>query len=540
MIARGQNKIGFDKTLEIARKAQAAYVVTGSFARIGEKVRLNAQLYDVSNGSLETAESLTVESPEKILTEIDLLSMKLVNRLGLAANVNEAMLAEAMTNNLEAYRFYSLGVEKSQALHSKEAIELLKKAVALDPNFAMAHARIGYTYSISWGLTEQGKPHLERAFALSARLTEKDRLCIAAWYSIAHLDFPAAINQFREIIAKFPAETESYARLGHLLAGEGQIEEAVNIYKQGLSIDPEAKNLYNLLGGIYSTLNRHAEAVEMGNRYVALAPQEANAYDSLGLFYQHAGDYPAAIESYNRALRLNPNFEIALVHLGNSYVQTGRYAAAEEVYKNYIQIAPSGPERARGYSYLAEIYLRKNNLTAADKAAAQSLKNSNYYFWESYLLARRHGDAARGAKYEQMAFNQTISNNRGARLNRRSEFYMRGTIALENNHPNEAIDNFKESLRYLPHSWDIKDLEDSLANAYLKTKRYDEAITEYERILGSNPNYPLAHFRLAQALENLNQLEAARSKYERFLQIWKDADTDIPEIIQAKNFLDNY
>lgn len=535
----GQEKFKFDKTLEIARKAQAAYIVTGSFARIGEKVRLNVQLYDVSDGSLETAESLTVENPEKILTEIDLLSMKLANHMGLAVGENETVLAEAMTDNLEAYRYYSLGVEKSQALHSKEAIELLEKAVMLDPNFAMAHARIGYTYSISWGLGEEGKPHLERAFALSARLSEKDRLSIAAWYAIANFDFAAAINQFREIIVRFPTETESYARLGRLLEGEGQIEEAVSVYKQGLSIDPEAKNLYNLLGGIYSRLDRHAEAIAMGNRYVALAPQEANAYDSLGLFYQHAGDYPAAIENYNRALRLNPNFEIALVHLGNSYVQTGRYVAAEKIYKNYIQIAPSEHERARGYSLLAQIYLRKNDLAAAEKAAQQSFQYNNNYFWELYLIARRHEDAARAAKYEQIALNQTVFNNRGARLNRRLELYMRGTIALENNRPDEALDNFKEALRYLPHSWDIKDLEDSLANAYLKTGRYDEAVAEYERILCFNPNYPLAHFHLAQAFEGANQPKAARANYERFLQIWKDADVDVPEIIRTKKLLGN-
>jgi tetratricopeptide (TPR) repeat protein/DNA-binding winged helix-turn-helix (wHTH) protein len=532
------NKINLDAALEIARKAQAESVITGSFACIGQTVRIDAQLHKVSDGSLMAAESLTVEDSERILTQIDLLSLKLANRLGITnEHPNGRLLAEAMTDNLEAYRYYSLALEKSYALHSKEAIELLEKAVALDPNFAMARARIGYTYAVSWGLAEKGKPHLERAFALSERLTEKDRLNIAAWYALANLDYADAIRRFREIVEKFPTETESYVRLGRLLRGEGQPEEAANVLMQGLSIDPEDKNLYNILGATYSLMNRHSEAVAMGERYVALAPHEANAYDSLGLFQQHSGNYAAAIENYNRALELKPNFEIALIHLGNAYFQTGRYAAAAEAYKKYIQIAPSENERARGYACLTEIHLRKNNMAEAEKTAAAAFENNKDFFWHLIVIALKHGDASEAAKYELMLSAEKKSSERGARPNRRFDFYTRGYIAFERGRFDEAIMNFKESLRHLTLPWNIEDFEDSLANAYLEIKRYDEAVAEYERILKINPNYPLAAFRLARTYEQKGQPEEARANYLRFLQTWKDADADIAEVIAARKFL---
>src|SRR5439155_26024858 len=94
-----------------------------------------------------------------------------------------------------------------------------------------------YAYAVGWGREDDGKPYLEKAFQLSARLTEKDRFYITAWYAIANLDFPAAIKSFREIVAHYPLEVEAYRRLGLLLKGEEQLDEAIEVLKQGLVID---------------------------------------------------------------------------------------------------------------------------------------------------------------------------------------------------------------------------------------------------------------------------------------------------------------
>ncbi|MBA2702631.1 MAG: tetratricopeptide repeat protein, partial [Blastocatellia bacterium] len=80
----------------------------------------------------------------------------------------------------------------------------------------------------------------------------------------------------------------------------------------------------------------------------------------------------------------------------------------------------------------------------------------------------------------------------------------------------------------------IDPLEDCLANAYLEVGQPDEAIKEYERILRLNPNYPLAHYHLGQAYELQGKQQQARASYERFLEVWKNADAEAPEIIYAR------
>jgi tetratricopeptide (TPR) repeat protein/DNA-binding winged helix-turn-helix (wHTH) protein len=528
-----------EEALDIARKSRAEMLVLGSFAKLGEKMRIDAQVYDARTGQMSKAESLIVDRPEQILTQVDLLSLKLADDLGagLAAEERQTTLAAAMTNNLEAYRYYSLGLEKAQGLHNKEAIALLKRAVALDPQFAMAHARIGYAYTVMWGFTDEAKPHLEKAFQLSSRLTEKDRLNITGWYGIANLDYPGAIRSFRELIARYPTEVEAYWRLAQLLTGEEQGEEAIEVAKRGLVIDPEEQNLYNVLGGIYSGLGRHGEAVAAEQRYVALAPQEANAHDSLGIAYQWAGQYDRAMEEYGRAIQLNPEFEIAVVHLGNVYFQMGRYREALRLYRRYLDMGPASLERSRANAYLAWVYYRKGELDRAEHSARNLPPTLDPVLVRIPLIvARERGDLPTVEFWR----NQRAAKARPARGSRptlRPSLYARGYLALKSGQGADAIADFKEALRHRPATWDIDAHEDCLADAYLELGQLDEAIAEYERVLRLNPNYPLAHYHLGQAHDQKGQGERARSEYEQFLRIWKDADPDIPEVIAARRSL---
>jgi len=513
--------------------------VLGSFAKLGEKIRINVHLHDTQTGWPLASESIVADKPDDILTQVGLLSFKLATHLGVSPNEQEGRTAFAsvMTDNLDAYRYYSLAVEKTQALHNAEAISLLQKAITLDPQFAMARARIGYVYALSWSFPEKARPYLEKAFQLAGRLTEKDRLSITAWYCVASFDYPGAVRAFREIIAQYPMEVEAYWRLGRLLRGEMQHEEAISVFKQGLVIDPEARFLYNELGNTYAVLGRHDEALQTHQRYVQLAPDEPFAYDRLGLTYQWAGRYEEALAAYQRGLQLNPEFEVLIAHLGNLYFWQGRYREALTEYHRYIQVAPSSSERARGYSDLASVHRKRGEPDQAEAAARREMRSDKRCVGNTFLLALDRGDHKTVERLQEEIFVKNPYHSRGARLNRRILYYYRGYLALKSRRAEEAIEHFKEALRQEPVHWNIDSLEDCLANAYLELGRLDEAIAEYERILRLNPHYPLAHYHLAQAYDRKGEREQARSHFERFLQIWNQADPDIPEVIAAKQRL---
>jgi tetratricopeptide (TPR) repeat protein/DNA-binding winged helix-turn-helix (wHTH) protein len=534
------NEIQLNDALQIAQSSRADIVILGSFASVGDSIHISAQLYDARNNQALASENIVAAKPKDIIDQVDLLSLKVASHLGATTEEHDRGrgLTEAMTNNLEAYRYYSLAVEKANGFQNVEAIALLEKAVSLDPQFAMAYARIGYAYSVRWNFGETGKPYLEKAFQLSDRLTEKDRLYITAWYSIANFDYPVAIRYFQDLVAKYPLEVEAYWRLASLLQGEERPEEALNVAKRGLAVDREAKALYNQLGSIYLDLNRYDEAIEMYQYYLVLAPNEPNPHDSLGLVYQRIGRYDEAIKFYQRALALKADFEVAQIHLANVYFQQGRYREAISYYQRYIQIAPSEVERGRGHSGVCEVYLQKRDIDRAEQAASKESKSETTFSWHPLIIALERGKEAKANKLKEQLLARSTLANRGARESPRFYNYWLGYLELKSGRATEAIESFKEALKHRPPYWNIDTFEDCLANAYLKLERFDEAIAEYERVLSINPNYPLARYRLAQAYEGKGDRERARSEYHQFLDVWKDADRDLSEILAAQKRLE--
>jgi tetratricopeptide (TPR) repeat protein len=145
-------------------------------------------------------------------------------------------------------------------------------------------------------------------------------------------------------------------------------------------------------------------------------------------------------------------------------------------------------------------------------------------------LARGDLAAAEATMEEYEARPKT---ERGGRFSPRESFWLKGHLALRRGRAAEAVENFSAAVRHRPLMWNLDSFEDCLADAYLKLGRLDEAAAEYERVLRLNPNYPLARYRLAQAHERAGRLEQARAAYEQFLQTWRDADADLPEMTDA-------
>ena len=522
---------GLDSALRFAKHRSAERLILGSFVRLGRRIRISVRLHD-SKGAAIAFESATAVAPEEILEQVDLLSAKLASHLG-APLLADATERELLTRNLEAYRRYSLAMQKANAYHTREAIELLEQAIALDPSFAMAHARMGYIYTVTAGRPRKGAPYLEKAFEFSHGLTEKDRQYISAWYALAIEDYTGAIREFRAIVKRYPEEMEAWARLGRLLGGEGQYDEAIAVLKQGLKVEPDVHDIYNALGYIYSQLGRHSDAAAMAKRYVELAPAEPNAYDSLGLAYDWSGRYSEAEQAFRRALELKPDFEPALIHRAALFFHTGRYREALRDCRKYVEIAPSEIELGRGYGCLATIYLHMGDLLHAEETARAAVQSRPDQSGILRLVLLRRGRPSR----ELPPVQGVNVSARGARLPRRSAHYFSGEAAFLLNRTDEALQHFREALRHRPGWGEIDWHEDCLANALLRLGRIQEAIQEYQRVLGMYPNDGILHYWLGIAFRQRGDIDQANQHFTRFLTLWNDADADIPYVVEAKRFL---
>ena len=524
-----------EEAFAVARRAHAAKFILGSFADMGGQMRICAQLHDGRDGRLIAAESVLFQTPSQTLAQIDTLARELAADLGTPLEAPARMEnGELGTNNLEAYRYYSRGVEQAHAYHEDEAVALFRKALTLDPNFAMAQARIGYTLAVTASRIAEGRPYLEKAFARSGNLTVSDRRRIAAWYTIASLDFPQAIERYRDLLASDPSDSETYLRLGQLLRGEERTEEAIEILKQGLAGDPDSTALLNLLGTIYSLAGHHAEAIAMEQKQVALVPAEANAEDSLALAYHWAGRFDDAEQAYKRALALKPDFELAARHLAALYLHTGRYRAALQLIDHQNEISSPGFIKERIEEWTAIVHAGIGDMSGALKLAEDS------HNLETLTEVRiRMGDYY-GAEEAFAGIRDRGYSSRGKRLAvQRTQIYLKGELALLENRPSEAISYLKESLRHPPEWSDTLWLEDSVGNAFLTLDRYDEAVTEYQRAIKLYPGLAMAHYHLAIAARRTGRLNLARSEYQKFLDLWWQADPGLAEPMSARADLAN-
>jgi tetratricopeptide (TPR) repeat protein/DNA-binding winged helix-turn-helix (wHTH) protein len=524
--------------LDEARRANASRLVTGSFESMGSRLRVDAQILDAATGRLEGAESLTVDSPDELLVRVDVLARRLADRLGFAGRPASAALSVAMTKSLPAYHAYSLALEKSYALRSAEAIALLEKAVALDPGFAMAQARIGYVYCVVWGRTDVARPYLQKAWALADRLPEKDRQSIAAWFAIANGDFAGAIATYRRILAADPTDVEAHVRLAALLNGEERPGDALDALRRAQALDPASPEVANHLAATHLQLGHLDEALGAARRYVELAPTEPNARDTLGGMLQATGRYAEALAEFEAAIALDPRFEIAHIHAGNALAALGRYREAEAAYRAYLAFAPSDLERARAYGSMSAIALRRGDREAAERLGLRAVELSPLIYADALSAAVEKKDAALVARLDEVRRSSSRAIvGRGNRLTAREADYQAGLVAFYEGRPEDALTAFRCALTHPTPWWSIEPREDCLAVALLRLKRYREAEGELRRILARNPSDARAHYNLGLTLEALGDRRAARGELDAFLRLWKGADSDVPELADARRRL---
>ncbi|MGH9586127.1 MAG: tetratricopeptide repeat protein [Acidobacteriaceae bacterium] len=492
-----------DDAMRIAKAVRATDYLTGSFASIAGQFRIDIQLHDSRDGQIIYADHSVVGDSSNILSQVDVLAARLASAMALS-DATKPNLAEATTKNLEAYQYYSLGVEKVQEFENAQAVVLLKQSISLDPDFAMAYARIGYAYALSDFAPDRGQPYLKKALQLSAHLSAKDRLYINSWYQISEGDFAAALTTLRQITQRYPEDAEAYWQIARVLRAEEHPEQAVNVLERGLRFAPNDKNLNNTLGFVLLSLHRYPEAIAAEQRYLSLAPDEPNAHDSLGMAYQQSGNYPAAFAHYQSALAINPQFEPSMIHLGDAYYQTQQYAKAVKQYQDYVTVADTSTARALGYGDLANVYLAMNRIQDAERTAALEIKNNPNAVWTSLVIAIKHNDWKTEERLEKALFRKIPTQERGSPGDQRTKFYYMGYIDLQKGHTQKALDEFRTALRHLPPSSGMDNYEDCLAEAELRLGYYKDAEAEYQRILNMNPNYPFAKQRLAKIREHLS------------------------------------
>src|ERR1700686_1791960 len=256
-------RISNDVAREICMREGAKAMLTGSIASLGAHYVITLSALNAQTGDVLAREEKEAESKEQILKSLDQAASSLRGKLGESIGSVQKFatpLEQATTSSLEALQAFSLGQAEHQRLEDAKAIPHLKRAIELDPNFAMAHATLGVAYS---NLTQQGlaDSFITKAFDLKERASERERLYISShYYDIVTGDLDKAIEIYEQWVQTYPRDTAPRDNLAIRCQTIGQQEKALASSSEAMRLDPKDVYAFQNVADAYERLNRFDEA----------------------------------------------------------------------------------------------------------------------------------------------------------------------------------------------------------------------------------------------------------------------------------------
>jgi serine/threonine protein kinase/tetratricopeptide (TPR) repeat protein len=359
----------------VARRAAVETALLGSFVRAGSQIRIQAQLHDPETGEVLASERVEGDAEEGLFGLVDELTRRIRSRLELKALAEGAnhKLEDVSTASVEAYRYYVQGLQHHERLEEREARAFLEKAVAADPGFAMAHAKLSVV-SANLGDMPKAREYAARALERADRLPPAERHYVEGrYYSLNPATFNKAVAAYEAAVDTMPDLTAARNNLAQLLLVSGRHGEALahleELRRRGMTFP----GTYTSLAEAYvaSGEPEHAEAVL--NEYVAEHPDRAAGYDNLAMFLVTRGRYEDALQAYDRAGTLDPrNFDPDYGHFVVHALE-GRWLEAE-ANARHLSESPNPKERWKGFRARAVLALYEGDVDGARSIADEALR----------------------------------------------------------------------------------------------------------------------------------------------------------------------
>ncbi len=363
-------------------------VLEGSVSKVGNQVRITAQLINTADGY-----HLWSESYDRELQDIFAIRSQVAQTVAQALQVTLAAserqtLAQKPTKDMEAYQLYLKGRHAAATFADYgNAIRYLPQAIARDPSYALAYNGLAYYY---WSVTDglMGSEALPRAREAAEKALQLDPSLAEAhvWLGLVRWlydrDYAAARREFQTAITMQPDLASAHEYNGWYLVASGHIDEGLAESRRAVELDPLSPEINTVLGFNLYFARRYDEAIKQLRTAVTIDPDYWWAHEWLGRAYARVGRFAEAVVELHKAQRLegSGNTEIEGA-LGRAYADAGDRTEATKVLARLR-------ERARdefvSAAFIATIHIGLGEMDEALAALAQAEKEHSYYvgFWE--------------------------------------------------------------------------------------------------------------------------------------------------------------
>jgi DNA-binding winged helix-turn-helix (wHTH) protein/tetratricopeptide (TPR) repeat protein len=522
---------------EVCERNNAQAMLHGTLSKVGSDYVLMLEAENCASEKQLASYKAQVSSKEAVLGALDQTVGHVRKQMGESAATRERFqmpVAQATTASLEALRAYSQGAESVDRGEMKAAVKLYERAIALDPNFASAYKGLSVSY---YNLNDFSRAAalIRKAFDLRERTSERERLGIEiAYYYYGISDLEAAASSLKLYVQIYPESAHNLGNLCDLYTQLGEYGQAIPFGESARRMDPHSGFVDEVLARAYKRASRFAEAKAVAEASVAEGNDRWGTHSVLFQIAVAEGD-AARIESESEWGLSHQQVNLSLDNLGFAAATGGRVREAVDYF-----------ERARTES------LRGGDRDFADDALRDMAGvlvgvGETARARESLQAGKLKGDAAdlgflEAETGDPSAAQRAVADpDAVAGKNTLHIYYdlplVRALLAEKAHKPAEAV-RLLETAR--PHQ--LRDYQVPYLRARAETEAgmLEAAAEDYRLILRNqgvdpiSPLYYVSHLGLARVLAMQKKPDAAGAEYRAFLAAWKNADADLPLLIEAR------
>jgi tetratricopeptide (TPR) repeat protein len=532
---------------EICQRENAKAMLEGVIAALGSQYVLTLNVMNCLTGDSLAREQDVATTKEDVLPALGRATSRLRRRVGESLRSIQQFdvpVQQATTSSLEALRLYSLGDAMRDKGERQQSIAFYKQAIEVDPNFALAHARLAVAYGNVGELNNQ-RVHAQTAFELRDRVSERERFYISAhYYSRVVGDLEKSVEIYRLWSGVYPQEAIPYINMCDIYNLFGQYIPAVEAGRRALEREPWSQFPYENLAQSYMGLNRFEEAK---------ATLESSLTRGFEGWLLHAYLYEiafvegdsVAMERHLAWARSRPEEYEMLSEEGDVAAFQGQLVKAEQFYDREYEKALQlnlTDSAAASLAWKALIEALFGDVTNArkDLTRARETSRTTDVLVRSALASAFIGDIHRAQSLaDELAENQERTLTRFVHLPT-----VRAAIELARGNPSQAIELLKSTGPYeLGISASFKPIY-LRGLAYLQAGDGANAAAEFQKIMKSrgvapaSPFYPLSQLGLARALNQQGDRANATRVQQELRKLWSSADSDLP-ILRSLDSLPN-
>ena len=542
-----------DVAREVCLRQGIKALLAGSISTLGSNYVLSLEAVNAQNGDVFAREQIEAASKEEVLKALGTISSKLREKLGESlASIQKfgAPIEQATTSSLEALKSFSLGDEKRASGQYEEAIPLYRRAAEIDPNFALAYARLSVMH-FNLRESERSAQYAEQAFGLRDRVSEREKFYISAnYYQNVLGDIEKAIETLELWKQTYPRDYVPVNNLGVNFAFIGHFDKQLQAALESMKLNPNAASPFTNMAWSYLRLNRFDEAAQVIEQATAQDKVSIGMRGSIYLLAYLRDDAKTMKQQIDWATGKPAEAAILRLQAAASF-NSGRLTEATQTRKRAIDVAQGRNQKELAARLQLDAALSEASVgkcDAASQAANTALiivKGKEQQSLASLVFAFC-GDAAKAA---------TIIDEPAKRFPNDTEINaitlpLVRAFAELNKSPDKTIQLLEPVRRYENGEYAMLWPKYLRGLAYMKLNRFHDAATEFQQVVEHRAVtfffaiHPVSQLQLARAWSAAahegdaaareNALVSARKAYQDFLAMWKDADANNPLLQQAK------